>query len=64
VTQSEAREAMLSDWMARVPEERLTEYQAALFTTKAMQRYPFAADGDRHRLIMGWLKPHTPQWAG
>lgn len=64
MTQSEAREAMLADWMARLPQERRTEHQAAVFTMKAMQRYPFPGDRDRYQVIMGWLKPHTPQWAG
>lgn len=61
---SKAREALLSDWMARAPSERQTEHQAAVFAMKAMQRYPFGGDRDRYKTIMTWLRPNTPQWAG
>jgi hypothetical protein len=64
MTENDARQAMVADWMARQPQERQTEHQAAVFAMKAMQRYPLRGDRDRYRTIMRWLKPHVPQWAG
>ena len=65
MTQEKAREAILQSWLDLAPEQRQTEHQAAVFATKAMQRYKFPVTrGDPFQLIMHWLDPYIPQRAG
>ena len=54
-----ARGAIVREWRALPADQRKTDAQAAAFATRAMQRYPFRAKGDRYQYIMGWLGPYV-----
>ena len=60
----DVREAILQEWLNLPDERRQSEYQAALFATKAMHRYSFGLNRDPFELIMTWLDPYIPLRAG
>ena len=60
----ELRAAIIQEWLDLAPENRQSEHQAAIFATRASQRYPFDPGKDPFSLIMHWLDPYIPQRAG
>lgn len=55
MTRTQARAAIIAEWLALPPEERRNEHQAAIFAMKAMRKYGFRCVGDRYQLIKSWL---------
>ena len=55
MTEDDARDVIVRQWLALPPEDRATDAQAEAFAMKMAERYEFGEIGDRSRVIMGWL---------
>jgi hypothetical protein len=52
---ADAKKAILRDWRALKPEERATELHAEMFAMSKVGEYKFRTEGDKRKLIKGWL---------
>jgi hypothetical protein len=58
MTKDEARQLVLSEWLALPPTDRATETHAVIFALKAAGQYRWRAVGDRYQDIMDWIRDH------
>jgi hypothetical protein len=56
MTQADAKNLIMREWLQLPNSSRKTGDQAALFAMQLKDKYPFHCSGDRYQVIKGWLQ--------